>query len=212
MLLALLAGGADPNASGAHDIALHRAATVGSISAVEALLAAGADANATSPMDGKAALHIVAGTDDTSIMDALFRRGAAVDIHDDFSFTPLHFAAGRGCLAAAKMLLRRGADVAATDTNSFTPLHLAAGKEQQTSPPRLHLNPPPPPYPTLPPPPLSFPKPSTLQSNPTRLSNMLPCPAESYHNRDHLATFMLASRRPCTSACSHTSSVPGIVG
>eukprot|EP00192_Tetraselmis_astigmatica_P011495 CAMPEP_0117671630 /NCGR_PEP_ID=MMETSP0804-20121206/13447_1 /TAXON_ID=1074897 /ORGANISM="Tetraselmis astigmatica, Strain CCMP880" /LENGTH=382 /DNA_ID=CAMNT_0005480125 /DNA_START=212 /DNA_END=1357 /DNA_ORIENTATION=+ len=127
VLVALLAGGANPNTSGAHDIALHHAAAVGNILAVEALISAGANVNATAPADGKSALHIAAGTDDTAVIDALLRRAAVINIQDDFSFTPLHFAAGRGCLAAATVLLKRGADVSATDINGFTPLHLAAG-------------------------------------------------------------------------------------
>lgn len=138
VVLALVARGADPNASGAHDIPLHRAVASGNLPVLKALLAAGANTGARLSDGSKTALHVAACTDEAEAAGALLLAGAAVDEQDTFLFTPLHFAAGRGNEACARVLLHAGADVSARDVNSFTPLHLAAGAKLPPCPAHLH--------------------------------------------------------------------------
>ena len=104
---------------------LCEAADCGDAAAVDALLAAGADANAgtwcTKPLfSGAVRGH-------TGIVEALLRQGAEVDARDSAGFTPLSRAAfvGTGEVDVVRLLLDRGADVNAATQSGQTVLHHA---------------------------------------------------------------------------------------
>lgn len=90
---------------GPHDkTLLHDAAFHGKLTAVHALIAAGADVNAPSRL-GFTPLHAAARADRPRIAEALLEAGASADATDHCGSTPLHEAAWRGNVRAATTLL-----------------------------------------------------------------------------------------------------------
>ena len=89
---------------------LHLAAWSGHPSAVELLLARGADPRAAADAAGVHPINSAAAGGDPVIVHLLLDRGAAVDDLQERDITPLHVAAGRNDLAMVELLLGRGAD------------------------------------------------------------------------------------------------------
>lgn len=90
---------------GPHDkTLLHEATFHGKLTAVSALLAAGADVNATSRL-GFTPLHAAARANRPRIIEVLLQNGAKPDAADHYGSTPLHEAAWRGNIRAATALL-----------------------------------------------------------------------------------------------------------
>ena len=110
---------------------LFAAAAEGEVGAIEALLAAGADPQATDA-DGDTPLTIAAfnGAPDAALA-ALVARGAALAHRNRFGATPLHAAAAAGSAAAARALVRLGADTAAVDASGLTARAMAEGCDHQ---------------------------------------------------------------------------------
>jgi ankyrin repeat protein len=115
-----------PVYSQARDINLDliNAARAGRSAEVRALIAAGADINATNPA-GKTVLMMAANFGNARIVDMLLAEGANVNTKDKQESTALIDAAYMGNLQVIKALLARGADVNATDKNGVTALSMA---------------------------------------------------------------------------------------
>ena len=91
----LLQHGADPNqstGSTASVFPLHRAAELGDVQSVVALLKAGADANAVSARDGTTALHAAVATGRVRIVQELISAGARPNVKDKTGLTPIDLA------------------------------------------------------------------------------------------------------------------------
>lgn len=99
---------------------------------VEALLAAGADVNATSRESMKVTpLQSAAAAREVAIARVLIAHGANVNARDGESkFTPLHEAAATGQIDLATLLLDQGADVNARMSDGKTPLGFALERNQ----------------------------------------------------------------------------------
>ena len=92
----------------------------------EILLAAGADANIHSTMDGAVALHIAAYHGFTACVRVLLRAGTDVNARGNDDTTPLHTASNKGHVDAAKLLIAAGASLEARDRLvGATPLRIA---------------------------------------------------------------------------------------
>ncbi len=126
----LLKGGADPNlAQGDGVTALHSAAMQGHAHVVEALLAAGAEVDATTRIGAYTPLHLASRGGHGAVVRALLEKGADARMATTNSgATPLHLAAravaGEDAVAA---LVDHGADVNAREGSAGqTPLMFAA--------------------------------------------------------------------------------------
>ena len=111
---------------------LFEAAENGTVSEVNAALAAGADIGAHDAFAGRTALHWAASSNSNpAVITALIEGGADPDarIQDGdvpSLWTPLHLAALRDNLSAITALIEGGADPNAREPNHWTPLHYAA--------------------------------------------------------------------------------------
>jgi uncharacterized protein len=107
------------------------AAFYGREQAVAALLARGADPNATArnPMKVRA-LHAAAASGSVSIARRLVEAGADVDAPQEGGFTPLHEASSSGQLELARLLLEHGANVEARADDGRTALDMAREKNR----------------------------------------------------------------------------------
>ncbi|NNM32979.1 MAG: hypothetical protein HKO53_07915 [Gemmatimonadetes bacterium] len=105
------------------------AAMEGAADRVRALVAEGADVNA-SQGDGMTALHWAARNGDVDLAAFLLESGARVDVGTRIgAYQPLHMAAEVGSGRIVALLLEAGADpeVRTVDVGGATPLHFAAG-------------------------------------------------------------------------------------
>ena len=120
VLLALVSVG-----NAANDARLVQAARDRDAASVRALLAEGADVNATQP-DGTTALHWAAHWDDLDTADLLIRRDANVNAMNELGATPLWVSCVHGGAPMIERLLQAGADVNAALPSGETPLMTAA--------------------------------------------------------------------------------------
>ena len=95
------------------------------LAAVQKLLAARADVNASQP-DGTTALHWAAHHDAADIAQALIRAGANVKAVNRYGATPLWLASLNGSAAVIELLIEAGADANAASPEGETPLMVAA--------------------------------------------------------------------------------------
>jgi ankyrin repeat protein len=119
----------DPAARGADGFtALHLAAFFGGRETVEALLAAGADADADAenPLRVRP-LHSAVASRDAGSVKALLEAGADPNVRQQGGFTPLHGAAHAGDAEMVRMLLDHGADPALTTDDGKDAQALATG-------------------------------------------------------------------------------------
>ena len=102
------------------------AAATGNLSAVRALIKAGADVNAAQG-DGMTALHWAVMKDDALMTQTLVTAGASARAVTRLGdFTPIFFAAKNGNAAITRTLLTAGADAKAATSLGLTPLMMAA--------------------------------------------------------------------------------------
>jgi ankyrin repeat protein len=106
-------------------VPLADAAARGDLVAVRALLAKGADVNATQ-VDGTTALHTAVVNDHLEIADALLQAGAKAAAGDRYGVMPLSLAAINGNAAMIGRLLDAGADPNTVDPSGETALMTAA--------------------------------------------------------------------------------------
>jgi len=121
-----LAAGADVEDSNGDLTPLLQAAEQGSAKTVKALLAAGANVGARSPL-GSTPLHFAAGSGSVEKVTALISAGAEIEAGSGILFeqTPLHWAADENA-EAVKALLAAGANTEALAQFDRTALHIAA--------------------------------------------------------------------------------------
>ena len=104
---------------------LHGAALHNHHANVAALIAGGAQVNATDP-HGDTPLHKAALGDARQAAALLIGNGANVHARNRFGATPLHYAASRNAQVIAALLISNGADANAVDQLEHAPLHWAA--------------------------------------------------------------------------------------
>lgn len=108
---------------------LHLAAFFGRLSAVDRLLAAGADLGARSQNALRnTPLHAAVAGGHVDVSLRLIEAGADVNVADAGGHTPFHLAAEGGYLPIARALFGRGADAHAVDAEDRTPLARAVAK------------------------------------------------------------------------------------
>ena len=131
---ALVAAGADPRIHSAFEASdgitpLHVASVLGRTEVINALIAAGAEPDATS-ISGDTSLHQAALNGWPASCTALLDGGASVDARDSAGRSPLHRAArfgGAAQVECAKVLLARGADPNAQSSSGSRPLDAVCG-------------------------------------------------------------------------------------
>lgn len=106
--------------------ALHWASAHGNTACTEALVAAGADANA----EARDEIHPLALAKSAEVAVALIAHGADVQAHNRSGRTAVHDAAANGFDGVVKALIKAGASVAVGDVWGITPLHLAASADR----------------------------------------------------------------------------------
>ncbi|KAI8131345.1 hypothetical protein DUD61_004999 [Geotrichum candidum] len=102
----------------------HIAASIGSVSVLEALLPYDPDLTATSN-NGQIPLHLAVSKGHTQLASLLISKQRSVGVKDKFGQAPLHRAAAIGSLPLVKLLIDAKAPLNATDVNGWTPLHHA---------------------------------------------------------------------------------------
>ena len=127
-VLSLIKQGTDVNTPQGDGVtALHWAARHGDAEMVTALVAAGANARATTTFGAFTALHLAAERGAASVVKALLAAGAPVDAATSTGATPLMLAAASGDVGTIAALLDKGADVNARESDRLqTPLMFAA--------------------------------------------------------------------------------------
>jgi ankyrin repeat protein len=104
------------------------AASKGLAGMCEILLAAGADANIPSTLDGSASLQIAAYNGSTACVRLLLRAGAHMNARGNDGATALHAASYNGHVHAAKLLIAAGANFEARNQQGTTPLRFAIAR------------------------------------------------------------------------------------
>jgi len=119
----LLEKGADPNKTDlSGQSPLYLCAFRGDVTVINALLAAGADSNATNRNNGSTPLMCVRTAEAAA---ALLDKGAKLDTQNYIGETALIIASGRGDIDAVKFLLDRGADLNILSYNGRSALRMA---------------------------------------------------------------------------------------
>ena len=116
---ALLKSGADVNAAQADGMtALHWAAQKGDAALAGMLLAAGANARATTRLGGYTPMHLASQAGHAKVVAALLASGAGADVTTATGASPLMLAACAGSVETASRLVENGADVNASETTN----------------------------------------------------------------------------------------------
>mmetsp|Transcript_8162 Transcript_8162/g.22645 ORF Transcript_8162/g.22645 Transcript_8162/m.22645 type:complete len:572 (-) Transcript_8162:166-1881(-) len=122
----LLKYGADPNARCRDGgTALHQAAAGSDNSVVQALIEAGADANAWGGWTKETPLHTAAVWGKTEIVRILLEHGACVNSQNYIKDQPIHVACKDGHIDVIRALVNHGCDIDSRDENELSPLMLA---------------------------------------------------------------------------------------
>mmetsp|Transcript_21647 Transcript_21647/g.52111 ORF Transcript_21647/g.52111 Transcript_21647/m.52111 type:complete len:205 (-) Transcript_21647:266-880(-) len=103
---------------------IHSAAKAGAVEELRAMIAAGADCNA-SDYCGHTALFLAAQSGHPAAVRTLVEAGAHVDFPNRHGLSPLHAACSEGHALCAQALLDGGARLDIEDSLGRTPLHIA---------------------------------------------------------------------------------------
>lgn len=128
----LLKAGADPSIAPSGAPPLLACAQGGAVSAVQMLIARGADVNAKDSWRGQTALMWAAAENHADLITVLLAGGAAVDARSIGTFTALMFAVRQDAREAARLLIAAGADVNLTGPNGQDVLRLAITNRHYT--------------------------------------------------------------------------------
>lgn len=107
------------------------AAYFGDIKKIEALLEGGMDINETSK--GSSLLQVATATGQVEVVEFLLKKGADVNLKDDFGATVLHLAAFNNDRPILELLINAGADLSAEDKEGSSALHYAAAQNNTIS-------------------------------------------------------------------------------
>ena len=113
----------------AYTFSLHELAANGSVAAIQALLAAGADAKVPDN-EGRTPLHWASTNENPAVIEALLAAGADPRVRDSSGATPLRWAIRHENVAAIEALLAAGADPEVLDEYALTPLQWAAKESE----------------------------------------------------------------------------------
>jgi ankyrin repeat protein len=105
-------------------VALATAAAFDQITAINALIDAGADLNTQSDAGGPP-MCFAAESGSTAAVMALIHAGADMNLADLMGYTPLQLAAGGGYVACTAVLIQAGADISKVNGAGMTPLDVA---------------------------------------------------------------------------------------
>lgn len=108
------------------DFPLHLAANLGDRPGVAAALSQGTPVDAPEAKKQSTALMFAAERGFADLVETLVAKGAAVNHHNAFGYSPLHAAVSGGHLAVAQYLVDHGADVNDGGSEGRSPLYLAA--------------------------------------------------------------------------------------
>jgi hypothetical protein len=96
------------------------------------LIEQGADVNAAAKnKQGVTPIHATAANGNLTVLEALLKKGAAVNARQEGAFTALHEAANSGNTAMARLLLAHAADASLTTAEGKTALEIAQAKGHQ---------------------------------------------------------------------------------
>ena len=125
---ALLSAGADAASKSAElgDTPVHRAAFLGCVDILLALLGSRPDGVKFTDLGCSTPLHQACGRNHPGVVDVLVDASADVEARDIFGRTPLVAAAADCAVSAAAAILKRGVDINAVDMNKHTALAYAA--------------------------------------------------------------------------------------
>ncbi|WIA31226.1 hypothetical protein OEZ86_001224 [Tetradesmus obliquus] len=123
-LMGLSSAGTELGSNPNNKTPLHEAVSLGYVSMVRMLLAAGSDPNLGPEKQGGPLLQ-AAGVGASEIVQLLLGAGARVDATDAQGRTALHHACGGGHVEVARLLISRGAALTARTLDGETPLDLA---------------------------------------------------------------------------------------
>ncbi|OBS24206.1 hypothetical protein FPOA_04753 [Fusarium poae] len=123
----LLRNGADVSAiAGTYGrTALHWAASLGDLPAVQSLISHGSDVDAKTTQ-GSCPLHLAADNGNVEVIQALLDAGASLQGVDGQGWTSLHVACRRGHEGAVQLLIERGANMVSKCNQGHAPLHTAS--------------------------------------------------------------------------------------
>ena len=99
--------------------------TAGNTESIQALIAKGANVNASKPPEGKTALHFLAHAASQDAVEMLLLHNADPNKPDRDNRTPVHVAALNGHDDMLALLLLHGGDLNVMDSCDQTPLHFA---------------------------------------------------------------------------------------
>ncbi len=132
LVMRLLQAGADPSLAPVGEPPLLTCARTGGTRAVRALLAHGAEVDATDAWRGQTALMWAAAENHTAVLGELLEAGAGVDAESTGGFTALLFAVRQDAQAAVRLLLSAGADPGVAAPNGQTALRVAIANRHYT--------------------------------------------------------------------------------
>lgn len=95
------------------------------VNTIASLLEFGANPTLQEYMTGNTSLHYVANVGALDVVAELIKRGATINVVNNFNETPLHIASRHGYFDLVRYFVLNGTDINAVNSLNQTPLHLA---------------------------------------------------------------------------------------